>query len=238
MEAIKSKIIGYKVLSTDIKEDGHYEPIQVITEEQKAHPEISSITVEPIFQDTVLQRPELLFGSTYKLKFPQVPNLPEHAIFLTFNHTYILGKAVPFELFFNTKNKELVAWLETISLTLTTLFRTGTDITHLLEEYRTIQASTGGYRGKLKKWEEKPKYYTSILGEIADVIEYFLRQLEELNKEDLTAEGRVERLSTSVLAEEPVYPPHAILCTKCQTKAAVLLDGCYTCLNCGDSKCN
>ncbi|MBT6658203.1 MAG: hypothetical protein HOB56_10530 [Proteobacteria bacterium] len=35
----------------------------------------------------------------------------------------------------------------------------------------------------------------------------------------------------------PTFPPGSRLCLKCQTKAVVLLDGCMTCLNCGDSKC-
>ena len=33
------------------------------------------------------------------------------------------------------------------------------------------------------------------------------------------------------------FPDGATLCTKCNTAAVVLLDGCRTCLNCGDSKC-
>jgi hypothetical protein len=28
-----------------------------------------------------------------------------------------------------------------------------------------------------------------------------------------------------------------VLCVKCSTKAMVLMDGCMTCLNCGESKC-
>ena len=33
------------------------------------------------------------------------------------------------------------------------------------------------------------------------------------------------------------FPDNAQLCGKCQTKAMVLMDGCLTCLHCGDSKC-
>ncbi len=33
------------------------------------------------------------------------------------------------------------------------------------------------------------------------------------------------------------FPENAQLCVKCTTKAVVKLDGCMTCLNCGDSKC-
>ena len=36
---------------------------------------------------------------------------------------------------------------------------------------------------------------------------------------------------------ESGFPDGAQLCSKCQTKATVLMDGCMTCLNCGDSKC-
>ena len=33
------------------------------------------------------------------------------------------------------------------------------------------------------------------------------------------------------------FPKDSQLCGKCQTKAAILMDGCLTCLNCGESKC-
>ena len=33
------------------------------------------------------------------------------------------------------------------------------------------------------------------------------------------------------------FPDTAQMCTKCMTKAAILMDGCMTCLSCGDSKC-
>jgi hypothetical protein len=37
--------------------------------------------------------------------------------------------------------------------------------------------------------------------------------------------------------EDSSYPPSSTLCMKCSTKAVVLMDGCMTCLSCGDSKC-
>ena len=33
------------------------------------------------------------------------------------------------------------------------------------------------------------------------------------------------------------YPKDAQLCNKCHTKAAIMMDGCLTCLSCGESKC-
>ena len=38
-------------------------------------------------------------------------------------------------------------------------------------------------------------------------------------------------------SEAGAFPEKAVLCNKCSTKAMVLMDGCMTCLNCGDSKC-
>ena len=33
------------------------------------------------------------------------------------------------------------------------------------------------------------------------------------------------------------FPENAQVCKKCSVKAVILMDGCMTCLNCGDSKC-
>ena len=33
------------------------------------------------------------------------------------------------------------------------------------------------------------------------------------------------------------YPEGAQLCSKCNTVAVIMMDGCMTCLSCGDSKC-
>lgn len=40
-------------------------------------------------------------------------------------------------------------------------------------------------------------------------------------------------------AEAPAsgFPPGATMCSKCNTAAMILMDGCQTCLNCGYSKC-
>ena len=38
-------------------------------------------------------------------------------------------------------------------------------------------------------------------------------------------------------ATSNTFPTTASKCNKCHQKPVVLLDGCATCLNCGDSKC-
>lgn len=234
MHKIDKRITAYKVITNTVGRD-----VAVVPEGTTIDPKMPTVSIVPLVKDSVLERPERLQGTTYKIK---APALYDHAIFITLNHFYEDGLALPFELFFNTKNRELTAMLEAVSLTLTTLFRTRTDIKHLLEEYRTIQDSRGGYRGKVKSWEDKPKYYTSILGEIADVIDHYLGVLEELNKEILLAtlctKEEPPEMAVEEYFEESMYPASATLCAKCGTKAVVLMDGCATCLECGDSKCN
>ena len=44
-------------------------------------------------------------------------------------------------------------------------------------------------------------------------------------------------LATENSGGEESWAANATLCAKCNNKAVVLLDGCQTCMNCGDSKC-
>ena len=47
-----------------------------------------------------------------------------------------------------------------------------------------------------------------------------------------------EGASATTAKEEPSdFPANAEVCKKCSVKAVILMDGCMTCLNCGDSKC-
>ena len=56
---------------------------------------------------------------------------------------------------------------------------------------------------------------------------------------EATGEYVVPAASAKAASEESAsgFPPGAAMCSKCNTQALVLLDGCQTCLNCGYSKC-
>ena len=43
--------------------------------------------------------------------------------------------------------------------------------------------------------------------------------------------------ATAAPEEASDFPANAELCKKCSVKATILMDGCMTCLNCGESKC-
>jgi hypothetical protein len=53
----------------------------------------------------------------------------------------------------------------------------------------------------------------------------------------LIAEKREAATHSAEENEDASYPPGAQLCQKCFTNAMVMMDGCMTCLSCGDSKC-
>jgi hypothetical protein len=48
---------------------------------------------------------------------------------------------------------------------------------------------------------------------------------------------QVDSSSLAADDEPSAFPENASLCKKCSTKAVIVMDGCATCLNCGDSKC-
>lgn len=87
----------------------------------------------------------------------------------------------------------------------------------------------------------------SLVAEIGDAIECHMRMIGLLkddsldeHQKQLVAEKRAQyeaAVGTVEAADSGDFPEGAQLCAKCQTKAAIVMDGCLTCLNCGDSKC-
>lgn len=241
---ITQKIVGYRV-KTDSEDSVDAATLAI-------HAAKSIVSSKP----TKLERGDVLHGSTYKIKQPPLPEAYKHGFYMTINNINVEGKLVPYELLIDTKNSECWPMLRVLTFTLTTLFRHQLDISHLLEEYHTVQDGKGGYRGKLKSWQEKPKYYNSILGEFADVIGHHLTLLENENTlgswnhtHSSLPEGYVEYLPSGnfkVSTEEPdVDVPNfqnnsrkpANSCPECKESTLIVLDGCPTCTDCGYSKC-
>lgn len=87
----------------------------------------------------------------------------------------------------------------------------------------------------------------SLVAEIGDVIENHLRfiglikgdRLDDHQKQFVEAKRReFEQVPRDKHEENSSpFPDGAQLCAKCHTKAMIQMDGCLTCLNCGESKC-
>lgn len=208
-------------------------------------------TADVIQMHETLERPEMLVGSTYKLKTPAVS---EHAMYITINDI-VLNEGTPhelrrpFEVFINSKNLDHFQWIVALTRIMSAVFRKGGDVTFLVEELRSVFDPRGGY------WN-KGKYMPSIIAEIGDVIESHLirigmlkspemdehqKQLIESKRQELMSKETNSGASSAQISEsdagESQFPDNATLCVKCNHKSAVMMDGCVTCLNCGDSKC-
>ena len=190
-----------------------------------------------------LERPEMLLGSTYKIKTP----LSEHALYVTINDI-VLNPGTehevrrPFEIFINSKNMDHFQWIVALTRIISAVFRKGGDVTFLVEELRSVFDPRGGY------FKKGGRYMPSLVAEIGDAIECHLRMIGMLREEGLDehqrrlveekrAQYEASLATASSAGGGDAFPEGAQLCGKCQTRAVVQMDGCMTCLNCGDSKC-
>lgn len=121
-----------------------------------------------------LEREELLYGVTYKLKVPKY----EQSFYMTINEQ----NGRPFEVFIESKAQELFPFLRVISLTLSAFLRTGLDIDFLLQEYKEIQDPTGGFRAKVKFLGDKSQYYSSLIALFAEVLDFHITKLKEIHQ--------------------------------------------------------
>ena len=190
-----------------------------------------------------VERPEMLTGSTYKIKTPLSP----HALYVTINdmvlnHGTEHETRQPFEIFINSKNLDHFQWVVALTRVMSAVFRKGGDVTFLVEEMKAVFDPQGGYF--------KPGgggFMPSIVAEIGFILERHMKMIGLLQEEQMP-EAQREMLQTKQAEYEALkgethrqkcgdFPPEAKQCNRCYTKAVIIMDGCLTCLNCGDSKC-
>ena len=224
---IEKKIVGYKVVSEE-QEAPKAEAMETPTESNiiQMHEKVS--------------RPEALAGSTYKIKTP----MSDHAMYLTINDI-ILNEGTdhelrrPFEIFLNSKNMDQYQWISALTRVISAVFRKGGDCTFLVEELKAIFDPQGGY------FKSGGRFMPSLVAEIGWAIEDHLQKIGMMSKieipehqQKIMDEKRADfEQANSTQKEASDFPPNAELCKKCSHKAVILMDGCMTCLNCGDSKC-
>lgn len=208
-----------------------------------------------------IERPDVLIGSTYKIKSPLV----EHAMYVTINDIVLNAGTEhehrrPFEIFINSKSMEHFQWIVALTRIMSAVFRKGGDVTFLVEEMKAVFDPRGGY------FKAGGVYMPSLVAELGCIVEDHLKsigllhdpemsehqraliaekrkQFEARSKKNADASALGDSSSGSrqediaVTGDGASFPPSATMCHKCSTKALVLMDGCATCLNCGYSKC-
>ncbi|PIE36968.1 MAG: NrdJb [Gammaproteobacteria bacterium] len=225
---LSSKIVGYEVLSPE-----------------KAAPANDNLPKEDLKRaiekmDESVSRPEELQGSTYKVKTP----LSDHALYITINDIVLNPgtdheQRQPFEIFINSKNMDQFQWIVALTRVISAVFRKGGDCTFLVEELKAVFDPQGGY------FKKGGKFMPSLVAEIGEALEDHLKKIGLIEDEKISEHqqrildekrAEFEGKAATGKADNP-FPEGAQLCSKCSTKAKILMDGCMTCLNCGDSKC-
>ncbi|MCG3144792.1 MAG: hypothetical protein HONDAALG_02265 [Gammaproteobacteria bacterium] len=187
-------------------------------------------------------RPEMLIGSTYKIKTPH----SDHALYVTINDI-VLNPGTPhelrrpFEMFVNSKSMEHFQWIVALTRIISAVFRKGGDVTFLVEEMRSVFDPKGGY------FKKGGRFIPSLVAEIGDVLDSHLRMIGLLRDDPSDAALRQQLVAKRAEYEKTLqqaeahapdeFPDGAVLCQKCLTKAMIRMDNCLTCLNCGESKC-
>ena len=226
---ISNKIVGYRVKKADPE----------AAQEQAPAPQ----ELQPIRMNEYIERPDFLLGTTYKIK----PPVAEHAMYITINDILLNENTdhesrQPYEVFINSKSMEHFQWVIALTRVISAVFRKGGDVTFLVEELRSVYDPNGGY------FKKGGVFMPSLVAEIGGVIEKHLKAIGLIESEEMSevtkrilAEKRAEFEASHTTATNDDkagdFPPNSTMCGKCSTKAVIVMDGCATCLSCGDSKC-
>jgi len=226
---LEKKIVSYKVITPSVE-----------TEAQTAAPaKVLDQAVQEM--DENVSRPETLQGTTYKVKTP----LSEHALYITINDIVLnMGtdheQRRPFEVFINSKNMDNFQWVVALTRVLSAVFRKGGDCTFLVEEMKAVFDPKGGY------FKKGGKFMPSLVAEIGECLETHMKSIGLIKDEAIPEHqqkimdekrAEFEARANAPGKTESSFPEGAQLCNKCMTKAMILMDGCMTCLSCGESKC-
>ena len=152
---IDKKIIDYNVVKADQKAQEQ----QAVAANESPEPiqaDINDAGGPPgnvVHMHEKVARPEMLLGSTYKIKTP----LSEHSLYVTINDIILnpqtpFEKRRPFEIFINSKNMDHFQWIVALTKIISAVFRKGGDVTFLVEELRSVFDPKGGYFKKGGKY--------------------------------------------------------------------------------------
>ncbi len=191
-----------------------------------ALPAEASSTV--VYMSPPLERPEILPGATYKLRWPD----SDHALYITINDVVKDGRRRPFEIFINSKNMEHYAWTVALTRMISAVFRRGGDVSFVVEELKAVFDPRGG------QWV-KGKYVPSLLAAIGGVIERHMRAIGFLPEGEaelhaLVAHGQGGDGAPAVTELTRPVPPQ---CPRCGGTEWVHSEGCALCTACGFSRC-
>jgi hypothetical protein len=233
LKKVDKKITGYSVVAKDA----------IAVMKAAVAPETK---IEVMSSDW--KRHHALPASVYKIE--KCPNSPDAAVYVTISNAVLNPgteheTVVPAEIFINSKDVSHQQWITALTRTISAIFRKGGDMGFIVDELLGICDPGAGFL-------QRGVWHPSLISQVGGVIK---EHLEGLKGEDFIPPGMrephqpvwgkeglyKERGVFNKTEEElltPSYPPNATICPKCNHKAVTLLDGCATCLSCGESKCS
>lgn len=175
---IDKKIKGYAVVTP---EDKAKESAANVAAVARAALESELPTADVIQMHERIERPEVLIGSTYKIKSPLV----EHAMYVTINDIVLNAGTEhelrrPFEIFVNSKSMEHFQWIVALTRIMSAVFRKGGDVTFLVDEMKAVFDPKGGY------FKAGGVYMPSLVAELGAIVEDHLKSIGMIHDPEMS----------------------------------------------------
>jgi ribonucleoside-diphosphate reductase alpha chain len=191
----------------------------------------------PVVGDRLLERPDILDGRTYKVKWPSSTS----ALYLTVNST---PDGHPFEVFLASKDAKHHDWTTALSVMITAIFRKGGDVSFVGKELQQVQSlNDSAFIGG--------RNHPSLVAYIGYILEQHIEGSKgsELGVRTY-ADGRMvigdlskDPFKLQAIAVEPIKGGDLVRtvqgeqCPKCFQLTYVRKEGCKVCLTCNHTTC-
>ncbi|MEO6263903.1 MAG: NrdJb [Luteimonas sp.] len=178
---IEKKIKGYAVVTPEDKAREALKAEAV----PRAVVEAALPVADVIQMHERIERPEVLIGSTYKIKSP----LFEHALYVTINDIVLNAGSEyesrrPFEIFINSKNMDHFQWIVALTRIMSAVFRKGGDVTFLVDEMKAVFDPKGGY------FKAGGVYMPSLVAELGAIVEDHLKSIGMIHDPEMSPASR------------------------------------------------
>jgi len=161
-------------------------------------------------------RPEELYGVTYKLTWPHMSS----ALYMTVNQD---SNGRPFEIFFATKDARYHEWMTGLTLAITSIFRLEYNSAFIAEELSQVvsMSDTAWVNGR---------HYGSLIAYIGESLQAHFIKLGMLEPDEIQPSISAEKSTSGSGVKGEI-------CPTCRQPTYVNVAGCMTCSSCGYSKC-
>ena len=181
---IHKKIKGYAVVTAEDKARDAEPPVPAASI-GRATAEAETPVDNIIHMHERIERPDVLIGSTYKIKSPLV----EHAMYVTLNDIVLNAGTEhelrrPFEIFVNSKSMEHFQWIVALTRIMSAVFRKGGDVTFLVDEMKAVFDPKGGY------FKAGGVYMPSLVAELGYIVEEHMKSIGLLHDPEMSDHQR------------------------------------------------